>query len=277
MLFRSRLLCGDSKLATARHCQTETAATTLGQMLSLEDLDEHECYQAMDWLFERQESSQKKLARKHLADGDPVLFDLSSSYFEGHTCPLARHGYSRDKRGDLPQVNYGIYCNAQGVPLGVKVLAGNENDHVAFPLAVERAFRSLKSIDLRVRPIHHRLADRVRSHIVLCMLAFYIEYQLRQVLAPLMFTDEDKLPAESRDSIVSPAPRSESAKRKDTTHRNEADVALSSFRDILQSLSAITRSEIIIAGHPKGRFTTTSRPTPYQQEIIRHLGMAHHL
>ena len=473
-MIADRLLCGDSKLATARHCQTETAATTLGQLLSLEDLDEHECYQAMDWLLERQESIQKKLAKKHLADGDPVLFDLSSSYFEGHTCPLARHGYSRDKRGDLPQVNYGMYCNAQGVPIGVEVLAGNENDHVAFPKAVkrirndfgckhaifigdrgmisgkaiddclrgeagaqwitalgsssiaklrrqgsvqlslfderdlvsithpdypderliicrnplladerarkreallratekllakvkakvdrkrkplrgkseigvevgkvvnrkkvakhfclqieedrfeysrnqekidaessldglyiirsnvcasrmsdeqvvghyknlasvERAFRSLKSIDLRVRPIHHRLADRVRSHIFLCMLAYYIEYQLRQLLAPLMFTDEDKTPAESRDSIVSPAPRSESAKRKAATRRNEADVPLSSFRDILQSLSAITRSTILIAGHPKGRFTATSRPTPYQQEIIRHLGIERHL
>jgi len=137
-MIADRLLCGDSKLATARHCQTETAATTLGQMLFLEDLDEHECYQAMDYLLERQQSIQKKLAKKHLADGDPVLFDLSSSYFEGHTCPLARHGYSRDKRGDLPQVNYGMYCNAQGVPFGVEVLAGNENDHVAFPKAVER-------------------------------------------------------------------------------------------------------------------------------------------
>ena len=68
----------------------------------------------------------------------PVLFDLSSSYFEGHTCPLAKHGYSRDKRGDLPQVNYGMYCNIEGVPIGVEVLAGNENDHVAFPKAVKR-------------------------------------------------------------------------------------------------------------------------------------------
>ncbi len=137
-MIADRLLHGDSKLATARHCQKETAATTLGELLSLEDLDEHECYQAMDWLLERQESIQKKLAGKHLADGEPVLFDLSSSYFEGHTCPLAKHGYSRDKRGDLPQVNYGMYCNAQGVPVGVEVLAGNENDHVAFPKAVKR-------------------------------------------------------------------------------------------------------------------------------------------
>jgi len=473
-MIADRLLHGDSKLATARHCQKETAATTLGELLSLEDLDEHECYQAMDWLLKRQEPIQKKLAKEHLADGDPVLFDLSSSYFEGHTCPLAKHGYSRDKRGDLPQVNYGMYCNARGVPIGVEVLPGNENDHVAFPKAVERirgdfgcdseifigdrgmisgkaiddclrdeegaqwitalnsasiaklqrqgsiqlslfdehdlasithgdypderlilcrnplladervrkrdallaatekllakvkakvdrkrkplrgksaigvevgkvvnrkkvakhfrleidddrfeysrnrekidaessldglyiirsnveasrmsdeqvvghyknlasverAFRSLKSIDLRVRPIHHRLSDRVRSHIFLCMLAYYIEYQLRQLLAPLMFVDEDKVSAASRDSIVSPAPRFESARRKDASRRNETGVRLSSFRDILESLSAVIRSTVIIQGHPKGRFSATSRPTPYQQEIIRHLGIERHL
>jgi len=473
-MIADRLLHGDSKLATARHCQKETAATTLGELLSLEDLDEHECYRAMDWLLTRQESIQKKLAKKHLADGGPVLFDLSSSYFEGHTCPLAKHGYSRDKRGDLPQVNYGLYCNAGGVPIGVEVLAGNENDHVAFPKAVkrvrndfgrknvifvgdrgmisgkaideylrdeegvqwitaltsasitklqrqgaiqrslfdqrdlasithpdypherlivcrnplladerarkreallaatekllakvkakvdrrskplrgkseigvevgkvvnrkkvakhfrldigddrfeysrkqekidaeasldglyairanvdpgemsddqvvahyknlasvERAFRSLKSIDLRVRPIHHRLADRVRSHIFLCMLAYYIEHQLRQSLAPMMFTDEDKPTVETRDSIVSPARRSKSAKHKDATRRNASGVGLSSFRDLLENLSAITRSTVNIPGHPKGRFTATSRPTPYQQEIIRHLGIERHL
>ena len=473
-MIADRLLHGDSKMATARHCHHETAATTLGELLSLEDLDEHECYQAMDWLLERQESIQKKLAKKHFADGGPVLFDLSSSYFEGHTCPLAKHGYSRDKRSDLPQVNYGMYCNADGVPVGVEVLAGNENDHVAFPKAVtrvrndfgcknvifvgdrgmisgkaiddylrgeegaqwitalssgsirklqqqgavqlslfdqrdlasithadypderlivcrnpllaeerkrkrealltatekllakvkakvgrkrnplrgksqigvevgkvvnrrkvakhfcieidddrfdysrdqekidaeanldglyiirsnvapgemrdeqvvahyknlamvERAFRSLKSIDLRVRPIHHRLADRVRSHIFICMLAYYIEHRLRQSLAPLMFVDEEKPSAATREQVVSPAQRSESAKRKDATRRNASGVRLSSFRDILESLSAVIRSTVVLENHPKGRFVATSRPAPHQQEIIRHLGIERHL
>jgi len=112
--------------------------------------------------------------------------------------------------------------------------------------AVERAFRSLKSIDLRVRPIHHRLADRVRSHIVLCMLAYYIEHQVRELLAGLMFVDEDKSPAETRDSIVSCAPRSESAKHKDATRFNAAGFRLSRFRDLLESLSMVTRSVVTI-------------------------------
>jgi transposase len=98
----------------------------------------------MDWLLERQDSIQKKLARKHLQKGDPVLFDLSSSYFEGQKCPLAKHGYSRDKRGDRLQVNYGLYCNTQGTPIGVDVFAGNENDHVAFPQAVDRVRKDFK-------------------------------------------------------------------------------------------------------------------------------------
>ena len=142
---------------------------------------------------------------------------------------------------------------------------------------VERAFRSLKSIDIRVRPINHRLANRVRSHIFICMLAYYIEYQMRLTLAPLMFVDEEKSSAETRDSVVSPAGRSDSAKRKDATRHNKHGIGLSSFRDILESLSAVTRSTVTIKGHPKGRFKTTSRPTPYQQEIIRHLGMERHL
>ena len=142
---------------------------------------------------------------------------------------------------------------------------------------VERAFRSLKSIDIRVRPIHHRLADRVRSHIFICMLAYYIEHQMRLTLAPLMFVDEEKASAEVRDSIVSLAGRSESARRKDATRLNENVARLSSFRDILESLSAVTRSTVLINDHPKGRFQTTSRPTPYQQQIIRHLGLERHL
>jgi len=92
-----------------------------------------------------------------------------------------------------------------------------------------------------------------------------------------MFVDEEKTLAETRDSIVSPAGRSKSARRKDATRHNDAGTGLSSFRDILESLSAVTRSTVIIPGHPKGRFNVTSRPTPYQQEIIRHLGIERHL
>ena len=466
-----RIINGDSKLATVRHCVSETASTSLGELLDLEDLHENECYAAMDWLLERQGRIQKKLAKKHLAAGEPVLFDLSSSYFEGQCCELAEFGYSRDHRGDRKQVNYGIYCNTDGTPVGVEVLAGNEGDRIAFPLAVERvrkdfnhkniifigdrgmisgkaideylrdeegadwitalngasiaklersgsiqltlfderdlvsithpdypderlvvcrnpdlakrrakrreallqatekllaeiakkverknkplrgkdvigveagkiintkkmakhfnltieestfayerneekidaeaaldglyvirssvdktrmtdpelvanyknlemverAFRSLKSIDLNVRPIYHHLGDRVRAHIFICMLAYHIEHHMRSQLAPLLFADEQKETAAERDSVVNPVKRSESAKKKDQTHRTpDEQYPISSFRDIIQALSAITRSRVKVKGHKKGDFKTTSTPSPYQQKILELLGV----
>jgi len=465
-----RIIHGDSKLATVRHCNPETASSSLGELLSLEDLHENECYAAMDWLLQRQSNIQKKLAKKHLTDGDPVLFDLSSSYFEGRCCELAEFGYSRDHRGDRKQVNYGLYCTTDGTPVGVEVLAGNESDRIAFPLAVERvqkdfnhqnvifigdrgmisgkaideylrdeegadwitalnstsiaklercesiqltffdecdlasithpdypderlvvcrnpdlakrrakkreallqatekllaeiikkierknkplrgkdaigvevgkiinkkkmakhfnltieddafafdrneekicaeaatdglyiirssvdktrmtdrelvanyknlemverAFRSLKSIDLNVRPIYHHLDDRVRAHIFICMLAYHIEHHMRCKLAPLLFVDEQKETAAERDSVVESVRRSESAKEKDQIRRTtDRQYPISSFRDILKTLSAITRSGVQVKGHKKGDFTTTSAPTPYQQKILELLG-----
>lgn len=465
-----RIINGDSKLATVRHCSPETASTSLGELLDLEGLHENECYAAMDWLLERQHKIQKKLAKKHLADGDPVLFDLSSSYFEGQCCELAEFGYSRDHRGDRKQVNYGLYCNTDGTPVGVEVLAGNESDRIAFPIAVERvrkdfnhpnvifigdrgmisgkaideylrdeegadwitalnsasiaklerhgsiqltlfdecdlasithpdypderlvvcrnpdlakrrakrreallqatekllaeiskkvkrknkplrgqdaigieagkiinqkkmakhfnltitndafayerneekiateaaldglyvirssvdktrmtdqelvanyknlemverAFRSLKSIDLNVRPIYHRLDTRVRAHIFICMLAYHIEHYMRCQLAPLLFVDEQKETAAERDSVVDPVKRSESAQKKDQTHRTPGgQYPISSFRDIIKTLSAITRSRVNVKGHKKGDFKTTSTPTPYQRKILELLG-----
>jgi transposase len=465
-----RMINGDSKLATVRHCNPESASTSLGELLSLEDLHENECYAAMDWLLDRQGKIQKKLAKKHLDDGDPVLFDLSSSYFEGQCCALAEFGYSRDHRGDRKQVNYGIYCNTAGTPIGVEVLAGNESDRIAFPIAVERvrtdfnhtnvifigdrgmisgkaidkylrdeegadwitalnsasiaklercgsiqltffdecdlasithpdypderlivcrnpdlarrrakrrealmqatekllaeiikkverknkplrgkdaigvevgkiinkkkmakhfaltimddtftferneekirseaaidglyvirssvektrmtdqelvanyknlemverAFRSLKSIDLNVRPIYHRLDNRVRAHIFICMLAYHIEHHMRTLLAPLLFADEQKETAAERNSVVDSVKRSESARKKDQTHRtSDGQYPISSFRDILQALSGITRSRVRVQGHKKGDFKTTSTPTSYQQKILEQLG-----
>ncbi|MEA2067826.1 MAG: IS1634 family transposase, partial [Verrucomicrobiota bacterium] len=466
-----RIINGDSKLATVRHCNPESASTSLGELLDLEDLHENECYAAMDWLLGRQDKIQRKLAKKHLVAGDPVLFDLSSSYFEGQCCELAAFGYSRDHRGDRKQVNYGIYCNTLGTPVGVEVLAGNESDRIAFPLAVERvrkdfghrnvvfigdrgmisgkaideylrgeegadwitalnsasiakleqsgsiqltlfderdlasithpdypderlvvcrnpelarrrskrreallqatekllaevarkverknkplrgedrigveagriinkkkmakhfnltitdntfayerneekivaeaaidglyvirssvdktrmtdqelvanyknlemverAFRSLKSIDLNVRPIYHRLDDRVRAHIFICMLAYHIEHHMRRQLAPLLFADEQKETAAERNSVVDSVKRSESAKKKDQTRRTpDGQYPISSFRDILKTLSAITRSRVKVNSHKKGDFKTTSTPNPYQKKILELLGI----
>ena len=138
---------------------------------------------------------------------------------------------------------------------------------------VERAFRSLKSIDLNVRPIYHRLDTRVRAHIFICMLAYHIEHYMRCQLAPLLFVDEQKETAAERDSVVDPVKRSESAQKKDQTHRTPGgQYPISSFRDIIKTLSAITRSRVNVKGHKKGDFKTTSTPTPYQRKILELLG-----
>jgi len=138
---------------------------------------------------------------------------------------------------------------------------------------VERAFRSLKSIDLNVRPIYHHLDARVRAHIFICMLAYHIEHHMRRQLAPLLFADEQKETTANRDNVVNPVKRSESAQKKDQTHRTpDGKYPISSFRDIIKTLSAITRSRVKVKGHKKGDFKTTSTPNIYQRKILELLG-----
>jgi transposase len=116
--------------------------TTLGEDLGVADAHEDELYAAMDWLVERQEAIEKRLARRHLKSGGLVLFDLTSSYFEGVTCPLAKIGYSRDgKRGTL-QVNYGLLTDARGCPVSVSVFEGNTGDPKTLLPQVEKARKS---------------------------------------------------------------------------------------------------------------------------------------
>ncbi len=120
----ARILKPQSKLATTRWW----ASTTLTEMLGVEQADEDELYEAMDWLLERQAPIEKKLAARHLAHGGLALYDLTSSYFEGVTCPLAELGHNRDgKKGKL-QVNYGLLTNQQGIPVAVSVFKGNSGD-----------------------------------------------------------------------------------------------------------------------------------------------------
>ena len=120
----ARILEPDSKLATTRWWHT----TTLPESLGVADANEDDLYAAMDWLLERQERIEKKLAGRHLKKGGLVLYDLSSSYFEGVTCPLAAMGYSRDGKRDRLQVNYGLVTDERGCPVAVSVFAGNESD-----------------------------------------------------------------------------------------------------------------------------------------------------
>jgi transposase len=145
--------------------------------------------------------------------------------------------------------------------------------------AVERAFRSMKTIDLKVRPIHHRKADRVRAHVLLCMLAYYVEWHMRQALAPLLFDDHDRAAAQAqRRSIVEPAQRSEAALTKATTRRTEDGLPVQSFRDLLAQLGTIVRNSMRRrdAGDDE-TFPMITRPNDHQRRALELLGVANRL
>jgi transposase len=428
-----RLLDPSSKLATTRHWHS----TTLAEELGVGEATEDDLYQAMDWLLERQGRIEQKLAARHLQEGSLVLYDVSSSYYEGHTCPLAQYGHDRDGQKGLPIIVYGLMTDGEGRPLAVEVYAGNTGDpttvvdqvnklrerfhlsrvvlvgdrgmltqpqieklkthpqlgwitaltsaairslvaegalqlslldnqnlveiqtpkypgerlmvcynplmaeqrrrkreellaatekalsrigkevehrtktpllataialkvgkvlgrykmgkHFAHTIEdgqlrwsrraetiaeeakvdgiyvirtseaaeqlsaadtvrgykslaqVERAFRSLKGMDLLIRPIRHRTEERVPAHIFLCMLAYYVEWHLRRVWAPLLFEDE-QLPGERprRDPIL-PATSSESAQAKKRTKQTADGLPVHSFATLLADLASRAR------------------------------------
>jgi hypothetical protein len=129
-----RVIAPASKLATAR----SLGQSTLADELSLGGVDEDELYAALDWLLARQEKIEARLARRHLKDGELVLYDVSSSYFEGRSCPLAKLGYSRDGRRGTPQIIYGLLCDRRGRPISVEVFDGNLHDDATLPSQIEK-------------------------------------------------------------------------------------------------------------------------------------------
>src|SRR5271165_4283926 len=465
----ARLIDPGSKLATARGLDDETATCSLGQVLELGALDEQELYATLDWLEGQQQRIDQALARRHLQNGTLVLYDVTSTYFEGCTCPLAKSGYGRDgKRGKL-QIVIGLLCMAEGCPVAVEVFEGNVGDPSTVPnqveklqhfklervvligdrgmitearieetvkpaglnfitalraptirglaeagtiqlslfdqrdlaeiaspdypgerlvacrnplladerarkrrdlldaterellhiqarvrrqkrslrgkdkiaLAVgavinhykmakhfevtiadtdlsferkteqidaealldgiyvlrtdiepkmldatstvraykdlahvERAFRSLKTVDLEVRPIHHRRADRVRAHVLLCMLAYHLEWHMRRALKPVLFDDHDKAAAEAaRTSIVGKAERSDAADRKAATKRTHDGLPVHSFRSLLADLATIARSTEAMAESPLATFVLYPKLTSAQGRAFQLLGV----
>jgi len=139
---------------------------------------------------------------------------------------------------------------------------------------VERAFRCLKTVDLHVRPVYHWLADRVRAHVFLCMLAYYLEWHMRQRLAPMLFDDTDKEAAEAlRSSVVAPAQRSKEAVRKQATGRTDDGLPAHSFRSLLGDLATLARNTVTTAINPDYPLTVLTRPTPIQQKAFELLGV----
>ena len=460
-----RLLYPASKLATTRLWHS----TTLAEELSLEDTDEDDLYEAMDWLLERQDRIERKLAKRHLAEGDPVLYDVSSSYYEGRTCPLMQFGHNRDGKRDRPIVVYGVLADGMGRPLAVQAYAGNTGDPTTVPdqvekvrgrfglqrvvlvgdrglltetqinhlkrhpglgwvsalrhhqirrlveseavqlslfderhlaevrspdypgerlivchnpllaehrrqkreallrateealariarqvarrtrtplsateiaeklgrvknrfqvakhfrtqiadgsfhyerrteaiireaqldgfymlrtsepadrlptaavvrrykdlTRVERAFRSLKTVDLHIRPIRHRVETRVRAHLFLCLLAYYVHWHLRQALAPLLFDDEDLEAERARRDPVLAAQPSDSAKRKKGKRRTEDGLPLQSLETLMAQMGTRARHQCRLPSEPDAPCVQRlTEPTPLQQramELIR--------
>jgi hypothetical protein len=457
-----RVIEPGSKLAAVRRLNgADTASTSLGPLLGLGTVDEHEIYDVLDWLLANQGRIEKALAKRHLRNGMLVLYDLTSTWFEGRCCPLAHFGHSRDDKKANLQIVFGLLCSPDGCPVAVEVFEGNTADPKTlkaqidkikhkfglnrvvlvgdrgmitsarldrdvtpagldwitalrgptikalanqgslqlslfderdlaeisspdFPgerliacrnpflaeerarkreelllatekalarvaaatrrkrkplrgketiglklgevlnrkkmakhfdltitddgftatrktaqiteearldgiyvirtnlstealngsdtvgaykqlAQVERAFRSMKTVDIEVRPIHHRLADRVRAHVFLCMLAYYLEWHMRKALAPILFDDHDPAGARAqRNSIVAPAKRSPAALRKAATKKTADGLPVHSFRTLLADLGTYTRNVMVMADSPEASFILYPQATPVQ-------------
>jgi transposase len=147
-MIAGRILFPGSKLALSRHLSPATATSTLGEELGLGEVDEHDLYGAMRWLLERQEKIEGRLAKEHMAEDTAVLYDLTSTYYEGSKCSLAQFGHNRDKKRGKRQINIGLLCNSEGCPVSVEVFPGSTGDPatVASQIATLRERFGLKRI-----------------------------------------------------------------------------------------------------------------------------------
>ena len=143
---------------------------------------------------------------------------------------------------------------------------------------VEHAFRSLKTVDLKVRPIYHRLDQRVRAHVLLCMLAYYVEWHMRQKLAPILFDEDDRATAQAqRDSVVQPAQPSARAQAKAQTKRTEEDRPVHSFHTLLQDLGTLAKNRVQVSEADSAEFELLTEPTDLQRHILELLEVTPHL
>jgi hypothetical protein len=132
---------------------------------------------------------------------------------------------------------------------------------------VERAFRCMKTVDLRVRPIYHWLNDRIKAHVFLCMLAYYVEWHMRRDLAPILFDDHDRESARRAANIVAPSPPA-AARNKDHTKETEDGFSVHSFRTLLADLGTLCKNRIRIADDSANEFYLVTKPTDEQRRIL---------
>ncbi len=291
-MIAARVLDPRSKLATARGLASETQTGMPGEELGAEDATAEDLCEAMDRLLLRQPRIERTLAARHVEDGSLVLCDLTSVYFEGTKCPPAKRGCSRDGRRGKLRIVFALLCDREGRPVAARVFEGSERDEqrIAEESALdgicmirtnvpagemgpedtvrackslsraERAFRSFKGVDLKVRPVHHRLADRVRAHVFLRMLACCVEWHMRRAPAPLLFDDHDPAAAEAaRASPVAPACVSRAAHAKKAGKRTPEGLPVHSFRTLLRDLATLTRNRV---RPPRARSHDRRHPRP---------------
>jgi len=168
----------------------------------------------------------------------------------------------------------GIYVVRTSV--GEKEMTARDAVRVYKSLAtVERAFRSIKAVDIAIRPIHHRKADRVRAHVLICMLSYYVEWHMRRALAPMLFQDDAKPDGERRrKSIVAPAKRSKRAERKAATKRTADGEPVHSFSTLLGHLATLTLNQVQPKAKGVPAFNMLARPTKVQARAFELLGVA---
>jgi len=264
-----------SKLATTRLWHT----TTLAQELKVEDADEDELYEAMDWLLRRQGRIEKKLAKRHLCDGSLVLYDLTSSYYEGRTCPLVRFGHDHDGKKGTPIIVYGVLTDEDGRPIAVEVYPGDTGDPTTVSDRVKklrRRFGLSRVVLVRDRgmPTQLQMDDCVRAHVFIYMLSYYVEWHMRKALAPLLFDDEELDEQRKKRDPVAPARQSASAKRKKTSRRTPTGFPVHSFETLMEELGTICRNRCRIKSDPScPTFRQLTEPTPLQVRALQLLGL----
>jgi len=139
---------------------------------------------------------------------------------------------------------------------------------------VERAFRSIKTVDLEIRPIYHWLEDRVRAHVLLCMLAYHVEWHMHGALSPMLYEDDEKQAVlAERSSPVAKAPRSEKARAKQATHRTADGLPVHSFQSLIADLGTLCLNTVVTATSPDYQITIATRPTPIQAKAFELLGV----
>ena len=167
----------------------------------------------------------------------------------------------------------GLYVVRTSLPAEAMTAADVVGSYKALS-RVERAFRALKSIDLQIRPVHHWIEPRVRAHVFLCMLAYYVEWHLRRLWAPILFDEHDRAAAEAqRASPVAAAEPSPATIRKRGRRRSDDGMPVSSFRDLLRHLATLTLNTVAVPGTKPAAATLYARPTPLQATAFQLLGI----